>query len=152
MSLSYYRFISVPKDMGAFNCGAYVAGIVKVLKLNICVLTNHLFCFLYSLTFLMDRVFLMAQDFLQEWLRILFLLKGSSGPKQRFWSSLPKRWGLKTCYESNLVQRIYKIVVQISFISNVSLTSWISIRPLLLGYKVFKKKGHDMCCLFNWKP
>ncbi|KAH7438572.1 hypothetical protein KP509_04G021000 [Ceratopteris richardii] len=23
------RFISVPKDMGAFNCGAYVAGIVK---------------------------------------------------------------------------------------------------------------------------
>jgi hypothetical protein len=23
-------FISVPKDMGAFNCGAFVAGIVKV--------------------------------------------------------------------------------------------------------------------------
>ncbi|OEL28435.1 Trafficking protein particle complex subunit 5 [Dichanthelium oligosanthes] len=23
------RFISVPKDMGAFNCGAFVAGIVK---------------------------------------------------------------------------------------------------------------------------
>jgi hypothetical protein len=27
---SVCRFISVPKDMGQFNCGAYVAGIVKV--------------------------------------------------------------------------------------------------------------------------
>ncbi|MFS8023609.1 putative transport protein particle (TRAPP) component [Helianthus anomalus] len=24
-----YRFISVPKDMGSFNCGAFVAGIVR---------------------------------------------------------------------------------------------------------------------------
>ncbi|KAG6427778.1 hypothetical protein SASPL_112025 [Salvia splendens] len=26
----YARFISIPKDMGAFNCGAFVAGIVRV--------------------------------------------------------------------------------------------------------------------------
>lgn len=26
----HFRFISIPKDMGAFNCGAFVAGIVKV--------------------------------------------------------------------------------------------------------------------------
>lgn len=26
----YGRFISIPKDMGAFNCGAFVAGIVRV--------------------------------------------------------------------------------------------------------------------------
>lgn len=26
----YLRFISIPKDMGAFNCGAFVAGIVRV--------------------------------------------------------------------------------------------------------------------------
>lgn len=24
------RFISIPKDMGTFNCGAFVAGIVRV--------------------------------------------------------------------------------------------------------------------------
>ena len=25
-----FRFISIPKDMGTFNCGAFVAGIVRV--------------------------------------------------------------------------------------------------------------------------
>ncbi|KAG1366610.1 hypothetical protein COCNU_13G004000 [Cocos nucifera] len=29
------RFISIPKDMGTFNCGAFVAGIVKVIILEI---------------------------------------------------------------------------------------------------------------------
>ncbi|KAI3423730.1 uncharacterized protein J3R85_010724 [Psidium guajava] len=26
------RFISIPKDMGTFNCGAFVAGIVRALR------------------------------------------------------------------------------------------------------------------------
>ena len=48
MRLSYYRFISVPKDMGAFNCGAYVAGIVKVSKLNIYVYLQIIFFIFFT--------------------------------------------------------------------------------------------------------
>lgn len=39
----FHRFISIPKDMGAFNCGAFVAGIVRVCTVNRTdyVSTNH---------------------------------------------------------------------------------------------------------------
>lgn len=57
----HFRFISIPKDMGAFNCGAFVAGIVRVRTLSA----------------------LLHLPYLRAIIYFLFLLEGSSG-KCRF--------------------------------------------------------------------
>jgi len=41
----YIRFISIPKDMGTFNCGAFVAGIVKVRQFVSC---QYVIAFCYN--------------------------------------------------------------------------------------------------------
>lgn len=45
---TYCRFISIPKDMGTFNCGAFVAGIVRVSATSISTFINHLVKILIS--------------------------------------------------------------------------------------------------------